>query len=108
MLTRVVRVVIQIPNEVTDYYLQRVGFESDDVRLSVLPIKLLLFSLSDTQVTHRSCFAENACYRSPRRNSYQTLQLKPFSTPDYEQMPSVVGESRLIKTLKEGARQPRR
>lgn len=25
----------QIPNEVTDYYLQRVGFETDDVRLYV-------------------------------------------------------------------------
>lgn len=24
-----------IPNEVTDYYLQRVGFECEDVRLSV-------------------------------------------------------------------------
>lgn len=25
--------VAQIPNEVTDYYLQRVGFECEDVRL---------------------------------------------------------------------------
>lgn len=24
---------VQIPNEVTDYYLQRVGFECEDVRL---------------------------------------------------------------------------
>ena len=27
----------KIPNEVTDYYLQRVGFECEDVRLWVFP-----------------------------------------------------------------------
>lgn len=32
----------QIPNEVTDYYLQRVGFECEDVRLYV-PYFLLCF-----------------------------------------------------------------
>lgn len=30
-------IVYKIPNEVTDYYLQRVGFECEDVRLYVAP-----------------------------------------------------------------------
>lgn len=29
----ILTLLIQIPNEVTDYYLQRVGFECEDVRL---------------------------------------------------------------------------
>ena len=45
--------VYKIPNEVTDYYLQRVGFECEDVRLCVpilhlrndLPISLLPFHI---------------------------------------------------------------
>jgi transcription initiation factor TFIID subunit 10 len=36
------RLELQIPNEVTDYYLQRVGFECDDVRLYVNSISIYL------------------------------------------------------------------
>ena len=32
-IQRCLRLLAQIPNEVTDYYLQRVGFDCEDVRL---------------------------------------------------------------------------
>lgn len=64
----------QIPNEVTDYYLQRVGFECEDVRLCVPPL------FQSTLPGPISSLLESAYYPLLPKSSYPTLQQTHIST----------------------------
>lgn len=80
----------QIPNEVTDYYLQRVGFECEDVRLYVVSF-LTLFMVSYPLA--------NAFFPLLPKNSFPTLPLMHTNMLVYVQTQRVGGLARPFQVL---------